>query len=510
VRLAAAAAIAAAIVFALPSAALASATINWSCTVGGVTGACSTGWYTATVTVSFDVSGSGLKTVDCPGATISTDTAGTDVACTVTFTDGTIQGQVVTIKRDSTAPTVNTVAAARGPDSGGWYNHPVDVTASGADAMSGIASCTTVTYSGPGSGSASASGTCTDNAGNVSAPKTLSFQYDATPPSVSAAPARAADAGDWYNHPVDVAFSGTDALSGLDSCTSGSYSGPDNGSATVAGSCRDKAGNTAAATFALRYDSTPPSITGGTPDRPPDANGWYNHHLVVTFAGADATSGIAACDAPAYDKPDDPTATVTGRCRDNAGNQSPPASFPFKFDSTPPKVSGLALSSLDRSIALTWKASSDVATVKIVRTGGGSAAPVTVYDGKRTTAYDDKGVRNGDHYSYVLTAFDAAGNAATLKGLATPSASLLAPRESSRVRGDATLRWRAVPKASYYNVQLWFRGKKLLTTWPAGPSFRLPHLRPGRYTWFVWPGLGPRSQHRYGKLIGKSTFVVTR
>jgi hypothetical protein len=508
-RLAAAATGLVALVLTLPAAAQADATITSSCTVSGVTAACSSGWYAATVSVSFSVSGTNLKNVNCPGATIDTDTAGTDVPCVVTFADNTITGKVVTIKRDATPPTATAITAARGPDNGGWYNHSVAIAASGDDAMSGIASCTTVNYAGPDSSSASAVGTCTDNAGNVSGPKTLTFQYDATAPSVSAAPGRAADAGGWYNHPVDVAFSGTDAVSGVDTCTAASYSGPDNGSASVSGSCRDKAGNTAAATFALHYDSTPPSITGGSPDRPPDANGWYNHHFVVTFAGADATSGIASCDAPAYDKPDDRAATVTGRCRDNAGNLSPPGSFAFKFDSTPPKVSGLALSSLDRTIALTWKASADVTTVKIVRTGGGSAAPVAIYNGKRTTAFNDKSVRNGDHYSYVLTASDAAGNEAILKGLATPSAPLLAPRASARVSGVATLRWRAVPKASYYNVQLWLRGKKVLTTWPAGPSFRLPHLGPGRYTWFVWPGLGPRSRHHYGTLIGKSTFVVT-
>jgi hypothetical protein len=101
---------------------------------------------------------------------------------------------------------------------------------------------------------------------------------------------------------------------------------------------------------------------------------------------------------------------------------------------------------------------------------------------------------------------------------ATPSAPLLSPRQSSTVHGSATLRWRAVPKATYYNVQLWLRGKKVLTTWPAGTTYRLPprgtdlgagyRLVPGRYLWYVWPGLGSRSQHRYGALIGKSTFVL--
>src|SRR5262249_24961811 len=152
---------------------------------------------------------------------------------------------VVTIKRDATPPVVSAITAARAPDANGWYNHAVGASVSGADAMSGLASCTARTYSGPDSGSASLSGTCTDGAGNTAAPAAISLQYDATPPAVTPTPERGADANGWYNHAVSVAFSGSDPTSGIASCTSGSYSGPDSGSAGVAGSCTDKAGNTA-------------------------------------------------------------------------------------------------------------------------------------------------------------------------------------------------------------------------------------------------------------------------
>jgi hypothetical protein len=156
--------------------------------------------------------------------------------------------------------------------------------------------------------------------------------------------------------------------------------------------------------------------------------------------------------------------------------------------------------------------------VKITRTGGGSTTPVTVYDGKRTDRFTDKHVRSGSRYTYLITAYDLAGNPATAKAVATPSAPLLAPREAATVHGRATLRWRADPKATYYNVQLWLNGRKVLTIWPGGPTLRLPthwtylglthRLVPGRYAWYVWPGIGSRSQHRYGGLIGKSTFVL--
>src|SRR5947207_7280960 len=497
-----------AIALALPAAAHADAPITAIC--NGVANGCSTGWYTTDVVVSFNVVGTVIS--GCSPVTIKVDQDVPPISnqphCEVSTGPSQSTTVYVPIKRDATPPTASGISAQRGPDANGWYNHAVGVTVSGTDATSGIASCTSLTYSGPDSSSASAGGTCTDNAGNVSAAKTLSFEYDATAPNLSAAPARAADANGWYNHPVDVAFQGSDAVSGVASCTSAAYSGPDNGSASVGGTCRDKAGNTASASFALRYDATPPGAPSAAPDRPPDANGWYNHALAVSFTATDATSGIASCDAPRYDKPNDASASITGRCRDNAGNVSPDGSFAFKFDSTPPKLDKLAVRALDRAVTITWSASADAAAITIVRTGGGSATPVTVYEGKRVTTFTDKAVRNGRRYTYVVTALDEAGNKRLARGTATPSAPLLAPRAAAHIRGGTTFRWRAVPHATYYNVQLWLHGTKVLTKWPSGTSLLIPELRPGHYTWLVWPGLGPRSKHRYGPLIGKSTFVV--
>jgi hypothetical protein len=498
-----------AIALTLPAAAQADVIVA-NCTSGGVTSACSNRWYTSDVTVSFILPAGSSNPQGCGNTPITGDTAGQTLTCTVSVSGTQCCRIDVTIKRDATPPTVTSVAAQRGPDVNGWYNHAVGVTADGTDATSGKASCTAVTYTGPDSGSATVSGTCTDNAGNVSAPKSVTFQYDATGPSVSPAPARAADSNGWYNHGVDVAFQGSDSVSGVESCTSGSYAGPDNASASVSGTCSDKAGNTGGATFALHYDATPPTVSSATPDRGPDADGWYNHTLSVAFSGADATSGIASCDSSSYAKPDSAKASVSGRCRDNAGNVSDPGGFSFKFDSTPPKLAKLALNAQSGSVAMSWTASADITRMTITRNRSGAPAPVTLYDGKRITSFTDKKAENDRHYVYAVTAFDDAGNADTVKSTGTPSTPLLAPRRSAKVTAGTRLRWRPVASATYYNVQLWLRGKKVLTTWPAGPSMRLPHLKPGAYTWFVWPGRGPRALHRYGPLLGKSTFVVTR
>jgi hypothetical protein len=494
----------------LPAAARADG-ITANCASGGVTTGCSSSyWYTSDVTVSFILPAGSSNPQGCGNVTISSDTSGQTITCTVSVSGTQCCRLDVTIKRDATPPTTTGMAASRPPDANGWYNHPVGISVSGTDATSGVAGCTATTFSGPDSSSATVSGTCVDNAGNVSAPRTLTFLYDATPPSVSPSPSRGADANGWYNHPVDVSFQGSDAASGVDSCTSASYSGPDNGSASVGGTCRDKAGNAGSGSFALRYDATPPQVTGASPARAPDHDGWYNQALAVTFAGADATSGIASCDALSYAKPDAADASLAGRCRDNAGNVSAPGVFSFKFDSTPPKLAKLAVNAQDDAVALTWSVSTDVTRMTILRTRSGATAPVTLYDGKRIAAFTDKKARNGSKYAYAVTAFDDAGNAAVAKTSASPSASLLAPRRAAKIGAGATLRWRPVAGATYYNVQLWLRGKKVLTTWPSGPSLHLPRLAPGPYTWFVWPGRGPRSLHRYGPLLGSSTFVVGR
>jgi hypothetical protein len=499
-------AVLAAVALALPAAAHAAVSITALC--NGVANGCSTGWYRSNVTVSFSVAGSGIAGADCPEVPVTADTTGTMARCVVTLTDNTITGMVVTIKRDATPPSIDSLAAARAPDSNGWYNHAVAVTGAGSDATSGIASCTSATYAGPDAGSAAVTGTCTDNAGNVSAVKSLTLSYDATPPSLSPAPARGPDANGWYNHAVDVGFQGSDSTSGIDGCTSASYGGPDTGGGSVAGTCKDKAGNTGSSSFGLKYDATPPQVTGAAADREPDRNGWYNHALNVAYAGTDGGSGIAGCDTVTYAQPDAADASVSGRCRDNAGNVSAASPFAFKFDSKPPKLASLTTSSATGSVALAWTASADVAEIRIERARG-DAAPVKLYDGKRIAAFTDKKVQNGNRYSYAVTVYDQAGNATVAKAVGTPSASLLAPRASAHVRAGTTLRWRAVKSARYYNVQLWLHGKKVLSTWPTGTMLRLPRLRPGSYLWLVWPGKGARSAHRYGPLLGRSTFVVT-
>ena len=186
------------------------------------------------------------------------------------------------IKVDKTAPAVTGGTPARAADVNGWYNHAVPITFSGSDQTSGIAACTSTTYGGPDSGAASLSGTCTDNAGNVSSPFPYGLKYDETAPVVDgASPERSPNAAGWFNRPVRFDLAGTDPTSGIADCPAVTYGGADSATASFTGTCRDQAGNAASRTFGLKYDSTAPTVTGGQAERGADVNGWYNHAVSV-------------------------------------------------------------------------------------------------------------------------------------------------------------------------------------------------------------------------------------
>ena len=174
----------ASLLFATPAAAASPPTITYS--VEGIPGA--NGWYQGSAygdsvvlhwSVSNATSTTCLSIVTIPGPS-----AGTTQSCSASNSSGSTTLITDTIKIDNTPPDVS-VSVSRKPDFHGWYNHPVAIRWSGADATSGLAGCSSVTYSGPDNPAASVAGGCTDNAGN-SAGRAVPLKYDATPPVLSA------------------------------------------------------------------------------------------------------------------------------------------------------------------------------------------------------------------------------------------------------------------------------------------------------------------------------------
>ena len=301
------------------------------------------GWYNHAVPVAF-TGADQLSGVDaCTATTYSgPDGAAASVPGMCTDRAGNVSPAAsFALRYDATKPIVTGGDPARGADADGWYNRAVSVAFRGNDQTAGIDGCSTATYAGPDNGVASLAGTCTDHAGNVSAPFAYGLKYDATGPTVTGAnPERTANADGWFNRAVAFAIRGTDATSGVADCPATAYAGPDSATASVTGVCRDRAGNSSSRAFPLKYDATRPTVTSAQAARGADVDGWYNRPVSVAFSGADQLSGVDTCTTPTYAGPDSATASAPGTCTDKAGNVSAPLGYALKYDGTGPTVTG--------------------------------------------------------------------------------------------------------------------------------------------------------------------------
>ena len=270
-------------------------------------------------------------------------------------------------------------------------------------------------------------------------------------------------------------------------------------------------------TSPIKIDNQPPTSLSAGAVRPPDANGWYNHSVAINWTGTDATSGLAACTSLTYSGPDSGAAGVSGGCTDVAGNSSS-TSFGFQYDATPPQLSSVSVQSTDGANIVHWKSSSPNDVAAISRVARGSRSELSLFSGAGAD-FVDKKVQDGVEYRYNVRTVDQAGNSSQIRTvLGLPKVvSLGKIAYTPRTAAQPILSWPARRGASYYHVQLFRNGKRILAAWPlktelalrthwrwAGRQYR---LAPAQYAWFVWAGFGPRTAARY-KLLGHSTFIV--
>jgi sugar lactone lactonase YvrE len=383
-------------------------------TVSGTQG--NNGWYTSNVTVNWSVIdplGVITNQTGCGAIQISSDTTGQTVTCAATSAGGTAT-QSVTIKRDATLPVAIATPSPL-PNASGWNNTTVTVSFSGSDATSGIANCSApVAVSSQGANQSSAPGTCTDNAGNVSAPVAASgINIEETPPQIgdmilSSVPESATG---WYTTPVTVSFAGTDTLSGVaPSGCSGPITLSSSGAGqSVTGTCTNVAGDLGSlAVSAINIDLTTP-IASYTASPPPNANGWNNTPVTVSFSGTDSLngSGIASCTAPITVSTAGAGQLATGSCTSVAGTSSATVTDTININltaptiliTTPPNNGGYPVGAgLIANYACTDALSGTVASACSGTVANGSLID-TASPGLKT---------------FAVTATDVAGNSATL------------------------------------------------------------------------------------------------
>jgi hypothetical protein len=286
--------------------------------------------------------------------------------------------------------------------------------------------------------------------------------------------------------------------------------------------------------FSWTIDLTPPpapSITSHPTDPAAVSSASFafsDSEAGVSFGCQVDGGGFPACTSPAsYSGLGPGSHTFAVRATDPAGNTGTAAVYGWTVnDATAPgEIRGLTRTVGYRTLKLTWNRPTDadfsyvrVFVAKGAKAARGGPLRTSVYRGTGTR-YLNKRFKNGTYYRYSIVSYDKAGNAS--RGMAVvvrPSALLRAPAAGRVVHAVPRLVWTRVAKARFYNVQVYYRGQKVLSAWPgvarlglkrswsyANRSFR---LRKGTYVWYVWPGFGPRSKSQYGQLLGQSSFTV--
>ena len=215
------------------------------------------------------------------------------------------------------------------------------------------------------------------------------------------------------------------------------------------------------------------------------------------------------------------TTTITCTVTDWAGNTAA-AGFSVTVQNTLPPAAVLGFSARggDERVRLAWQrpADFDYRRVVIQRTPRNRTDWTTILETSDATRYTDRRVRNNREYTYRIVSRDAFGHAsAHVMQNARPSA-FFSPLWNAVVTSPPTLRWSPVRNASYYNIQVWRNGRKILSRWPARARYAMDRswlslgqrfrLTSGTYYGFVWAGFGPRAAADFGRIVGWTRFVV--
>jgi hypothetical protein len=168
---------------------------------------------------------------------------------------------------------------------------------------------------------------------------------DTSAPTASPTQSPAANAAGWNNTDVSVTWNWTDNAGGVGidpaNCTTTSSTvSLGDGSHTLNATCKDLAGNTGTASYTVKIDKTPPTITA-TAVRADStayiAGTWTNQTVTVSFACGDALSGVPLCPANQVFSAEG-VFTAIANATDAAGNLAVATFGPIQIDKTSPFI----------------------------------------------------------------------------------------------------------------------------------------------------------------------------
>ena len=331
--------------------------INIDKTAPALTGAPTTspnadGWYRDDVTIHWSCSDPALAGGDagsgvgaCPvDQTISGEGTGLKTTNTVQDRAGnsTTSNSAPGVAIDRTPPTTSASAVQA------WNNIDVSVALNPSDSLSGVKTTHYVVDGGSEqtgtSVQISSEGQHTlefwseDKAGNVETHHSVPVNIDKTPPTITHVLAPVANLNGWNNSDVTVKFDCHDALSGIASCTADQVVTSEGANQVVTGTAVDNAGNSAQDPAGVSLDKTDPTITAQA-DRAPNANGWYDDDVTVSFTCGDTLSGVDKCPSDQV-LHEGANQSATGSAVDAAGNSKQGGVSGINVDKTAPSLTG--------------------------------------------------------------------------------------------------------------------------------------------------------------------------
>ncbi len=160
-----------------------------------------------------------------------------------------------------------------------------------ANEGSGVQTVTTTAYR-----NANPNGKCVANQGETLGVQSASYTLDNTPPVVTGAVTPAPNAAGWNKADATVTWTATDAGSGI---ATGPTPATDTVTAATGGvsktaTATDKVGNSATGSVTVKLDKVAPTLNV-TRSPGPNANGWNNTDVTVSFTCVDELSGIKSC-----------------------------------------------------------------------------------------------------------------------------------------------------------------------------------------------------------------------
>lgn len=319
-------------------------TINIDRTPPTITGAINpppnaAGWNNTAVTVTFTCADADSGIATCPAPVqLATEGANQQVTGTAVDKAGNVAQATVTVNIDKTPPLI-TGTPAPAPNAAGWNITDVTITYICSDSLSGVLQCLPVRTVSTEGKAQQITATVSDVAGNT-ATSTVVLNIEKTAPSITASIAPPPNAAGWNNTNVTANFVCTPSASNIVSCQTPIAVTTEGKGQLITGTVTDQAGKSNTTTATVNIDKTAPSISATTAP-PPNAAGWNNTNVLISYLCSDSLSGVAICPTPVTVSTEGSAESISAQATDQAGNTAS-VTTTLNIDRTPPLVTATA------------------------------------------------------------------------------------------------------------------------------------------------------------------------